>query len=261
VSRHPKTALITGASSGIGAALARKLAAEGINVLLAARREERLLAIKTEIEAAGGRAEAFPVNLSDPNQRLRLFEQVRDLPVDLLVNNAGFGFYGYYTEMTWETIHEMLAVNVEATLHLTRLFLPLMQARRCGQIIIMSSIVGSIPSQGTAMYSASKAFLDAFTTAVYRETRGSGVEISLVRPGAVKTDFFTTAAQQENGRCNPVEGSGVSVDYLVRCLWRLIQHPRRVMHIPAWVGLAPLFELTTGWLQDLIGPVHLKNNR
>jgi hypothetical protein len=82
----------------------------------------------------------------------------------------------------------------------------------------------------------------------------------LVRPGAVKTDFFAVAAAQENGRRNPVEGTGVSVDYTVRQIWRLIQHPRRVMHIPGWMALSPLLELTTGWIQDLIGPVHLRSS-
>jgi hypothetical protein len=258
---HRHIALITGASSGIGAALAAKLAAEGIHVLLAARRAERLGALKAQIEAAGGRADIFPVDLSKAEERIRLFEQVRTLPIDLLVNNAGFGFYGYYTEMTWETIHEMVAVNVEAALHLTRLFLPEMQARRSGHILVMSSIVGSIPSQGTAMYSATKACLDAFTTALYRETRGTGIEISLVRPGAVKTDFFTVSAQQENGRRNPAQGSGVSVEYTVEQVWRLVQRPRRVIHIPGWMALSPLLELTTGWIQDIIGPVHLRRSR
>jgi uncharacterized protein len=117
-----------------------------------------------------------------------------------------------------------------------------------------------LPSQGTAMYSGTKAFLDAFTTAVYRETRGTGVEISLVRPGAVKTDFFSTSEQKENGRRNPATGTGVSVDYTVGRIWRLIQRPRRVMHIPTLAGLAPLFEFATGWIQDLIGPVHLRSN-
>ncbi len=254
-------ALITGASSGIGAALAAKFAAEKIDVLLVARRADRLESLKDRIEAAGGRADVFPVDLSKTEERIRLFEQVRHLPVDLLVNNAGFGFYGYYAEMTWETIHEMVAVNVEAALHLTRLFLPEMQARRSGHIINISSIIGSIPSQGTAMYSATKASLDAFTTALYRETHGTGVEISLVRPGAVKTDFFSTSAQQENGRRNPVDGTGMSVEYVAAQIWRLVQHPRRVMHIPGWVALSPLLELTTGWIQDMIGPVHLRQAR
>jgi len=254
-------ALITGASSGIGAALACKFAAEGIHVLLAARRADRLQALKAQIESTGGRADVFPVDLSRAEARAQLFEQVRHLPVDLLVNNAGFGFYGYFAEMTWEAIHEMVAVNVEAALHLTRLFLPEMQARRNGHILNISSIVGSIPSQGTAMYSATKASLDAFTTALYRETRGTGVEVSLARPGAVKTDFFDTSARQENGRRNPVEGSGVSVEYTVERVWRLVQHPRRMMHIPGWVALSPLLELTTGWIQDIIGPVHLRRSR
>jgi short-subunit dehydrogenase len=253
-------ALITGASSGIGAALARKFAAEGIHVLLAARRADRLQALKAQIESSGGRADIFPVDLSRAEARAQLFEQVRHLPVDLLVNNAGFGFYGYFAEMTWEAIHEMVAVNVEAALHLTRLFLPEMQARRSGHILVMSSIIGSIPSQGTAMYSATKACLDAFTTALYRETRGTGLEISLVRPGAVRTDFFATSSQQENARRNPAEGSGVSVEYTVGQIWRLVQRPRRVMHIPGWVALSPLLELTTGWIQDIIGPVHLRRS-
>jgi short-subunit dehydrogenase len=253
-----KTALITGASSGIGAALARKLAAEGFHVLLTARREAQLRERKAEIEQAGGSAEIFPLDLSLEAARQQLFEQTGARPVDLLVNCAGFGWYGYYAEMTWETIHAMVAVNVEAALHLTRLFLPGMLARRSGHVIVLSSIAGSLPSQGTALYSASKACLDAFTTALYRETRGTGVEVSLVRPGPVKTEFFAASAAQTNGHRNPVEGSGVSVEYAVERIWRLVRRPRRVLHIPAWAALAPLFEIATGWIQDWIGPVHLR---
>ena len=197
-----KNAVVTGASSGIGEAIARKLAKAGIKVILVARRGDRLKQIQSDISAGGGRAEIAVADLSQHQERERIFECYQN--ADVLVNNAGFGWYGFFTEMTWETAQAMLLVNDHATVHLTRLFLPEMVTRKRGHIINMSSIVGSLPSQGVAMYSASKAFLDAFTTAVYRETRGTGVQVSLVRPGAVKTDFFRVSERKDNAGHYPI---------------------------------------------------------
>jgi len=162
-----KLAVITGASSGIGEALARKLAAQGIQVLLVARRRERLEALASEIRAAGGRARILTADLRRESDRARLCQQAGN--ADVLVNNAGLGWYGYGDRMSWKTAQEMLQVNVEAVVQLSLAFLARMRQRNAGHIINIGSISGSLPSQGIALYGATKSFLDNFITALHRE--------------------------------------------------------------------------------------------
>ncbi len=251
-----KIAVITGASSGIGAATARQLAKMGMRVILVARRLERLLGLQAEIESAGGKAEVAAADLRSEEERERVFEQVGE--ADVLVNNAGFGWYGYFHEMNWETAREMLQVNVGATAHLTSLFLPGMRERKCGHIVNVGSISGSIPSQGVAMYAASKSFMDAFTTALYRETRGTNVQVSVVRAGPVKTEFCESAFNRENGGHVPTERVGVTSEHVAWRIGKLLLHPRRVIYVPRWLRIVPWVELSFGWIIDRIGPLLLK---
>jgi short-subunit dehydrogenase len=254
-----KIAIVTGASSGIGEATARQLARSGLQVVLVARRLERLLGLKAEIESAGGKADVIAIDLRSESNRLHLFEQVRE--VDVLVNNAGLGWYGYFNEMSWETAREMLQVNISATAHLTSLFLPGMRTRNTGHIINVGSISGSIPSQGIVMYAASKSFMDAFTTALYRETRGTQVQVSVVRAGPVKTEFCESAFNRAGGGHVPTERMGVTANQVAWHIWKLLLHPRRVIYIPRWLQIVPWVELSFGWLEDLIGPLLLRKQR
>lgn len=254
-----KVALITGASSGIGEATARQLAKAGMKVMLVARRMERLLRLKADIEVRGGQAEIAAADLSSENERERVFEQMG--ATDVLVNNAGFGWYGYFSVMSWKTARELMQVNIGATAHLTSLFLPGMLERRYGHIINVGSISGSIPSQGIAMYSASKSFMDAFTTSLYRETRGTNVQVSVVRAGPVRTEFGEAALQKENGGHVPTEKMGVSAELVAWRIWKLLLNPRRVIYVPRWLRIVPWLELSFGWLEDLLGPLLLKQSR
>jgi len=251
-----RIAVVTGASSGIGEATARQLAKAGMKVVLVARRLERLMQVKTEIVSDGGQAEIAVADLSSEKERLHVFKQIG--AADVLVNNAGFGWYGYYSDMPWETARELIQVNINATAHLTSLFLPGMQTRNSGHIINIGSISGSIPSQGIAMYGASKAFMDAFTTALYRETRGTKIQISVVRAGPVKTEFGEAALKREKGRHVPTENIGVTADYVAWRIWKLLLRPRRVIYVPRWMQIVPWIELSFGWLEDLLGPLLLK---
>ena len=167
-----KVALITGASSGIGAATARLLADKGLRVVLAARRLDRLEQLAREINASSGHAYAIQADLTQESDRANLVQAVekRFGEVDLLINNAGFCWYGYGTNMTWKTALDMLKVNIEAVVQLSLSFLPAMRQRNSGHIINVGSISGSIPSQGIALYGATKSFLDNFSTALHRET-------------------------------------------------------------------------------------------
>ena len=259
---HDRIAVVTGASSGIGEATAQRLAAQGLQVRLVARRLERLLCLQERIESWGGKAAVIVADLGLEADRCRMFDTVQTLGgADVLINNAGFGWYGYFTDMSWETAREMLNVNVAAAVHLTSLFMPEMQRRGYGHIINVGSISGSIPSQGIAMYAASKAFLDAFTTSLWREMRGSAsarCAISVVRAGAVLTEFGESALNRERGGHVPTERLGVSAGFVAKRIWGLLQHPRRFIYVPAWMRLVPWAELTFGWIMDLVGPVLLR---
>ncbi len=256
---HDKIAVVTGASSGIGEATALRLAAEGLQVRMVARRVERLLCLQERIEAWGGRASAIPADLSLESERCRTFERIQqEGGAHILINNAGFGWYGYFSQMSWATAREMLAVNVAGAVHLTSLLLPRMLEQGSGHVINVGSISGSIPSQGIAIYSASKAFLDAFTTSLCRELRGSPVYVSVVRAGAVLTEFGESALGREGGGHVPTERVGVSAEYAAKKIWGLLQHPRRFIYVPGWMRVVPWVEMSFGWIMDLVGPALLK---
>ena len=251
-----KIAVVTGASSGIGAATARQLAQAGMKVVIVARRMERLLEVQAEITSARGKAEVIAADLRSETERERVFKQVG--AADVLVNNAGFGWYGYYSDMPWLTIHEMLETNIAATAHLTSLFLPGMRDRNRGHIINVGSISGSIPSQGIALYGATKSFLDNFTTALTREMRGTHVHASVVRAGPVRTEFGEAALGKENGGHVPTEKVGVTSERVAWEIWKLLLRPRRVVYIPRWLGIVPWAELSFGWIIDIVGPLLLQ---
>lgn len=255
---NPGLAIVTGASSGIGAATARSLAGRGWDLVLVARRAGRLAQLAGEIHAAGGGAQIFPADLSDPDGRQALF--AAHPSADLLVNNAGLGWYGYAEKMNWDVTREMIAVNIAACVQLCQLYLPGMRARRRGHIINVGSIAGGMPNQGIALYAASKAFLDAFTTAVYRELRGSGVEISIVRPGPVKSEFFESARQRDQGGSIPGGRLAVQPATVADCILGLVDRPRRAAYVPWYMRFSPLLETGFGWLIDRLGPLLLRRD-
>ncbi len=258
-----KLALITGASSGIGAATAHELARHGLKVVLVARRRERLEEVALNIKQAGGQAEIIPADLTLEADRQRVFDEVAQKhgSADVLVNNAGLGWYGYFTDMTWQTAREILQVNIAATVQFTMLFLNRMRDRNCGHIINVGSISGGLPSQGIAIYGATKSFLDNFTTALYRELSGTRLRVSVVRAGPVRTEFCETAAIRQGGMNLPTENTGVSAEVVAQRIWGLLRWPRRVIYVPAWLAVTPLVENYFGWLIDRLGPLLLKRQK
>ena len=258
-----KIAVITGASSGIGAATARRLAQSGMQVVLVARRLDRLETLAAQIRQEGGQAFAIPADLTQDADRARVFQEVTERfgSADVLVNNAGLGWYGYGSDMQWKTALEMLQVNIEAVVQLTLGFLGRMRLRNAGHIINVGSISGSIPSQGIALYGATKSFLDNFTTALYRELTGTRVHVSVVRAGAVRTEFGEAALAKENGGHVPTEHVGVSADYVAGRIWKLMLRPQRVIYVPGWLRVVPWTELSFGWIIDRVGPLLLKKQK
>ncbi|HSB67330.1 MAG TPA: SDR family oxidoreductase [Anaerolineales bacterium] len=255
-----KIAVVTGASSGIGAATARKLASQGLRVILVARRQERLEQLAAEIRNAGGLAEILPADLSQEAERQRVYSQVEGEygRVDVLINNAGLGWYGYGTEMPWTIASKILHVNIEAVVHFTLLCLEKMRSLGSGHIINIGSISGSLPSQGVALYGATKSFLDNFTTALYRELTGTKLHVSVVRAGPVFTEFDDSVANLNGGLHLPTEHIGVSAETIANRIWNLLEHPRRVIYVPTWLGITPFVENTFGWIIDRLGPLLLR---
>lgn len=253
-------ALVTGASSGIGAATARLLAKEGYEVVLVARRQERLSALRDEIGVNGGKAHIFTADLEQEGERRRLFADLKNTvgDVDILVNSAGLGWYGFGEEMPWNLARQMIEVNVAALTNLTLMFLADMKRRDQGHIINVSSIVGSLPSQGVALYSATKSFVDALTTSLYRELCGTNVHVSTVKPGAVATPFFESAASRANGLQIPAERLSIKPEVVANRIGSLIRRPRRVVYVPWALRFVPWIELAFGWLIDRVGPLLLK---
>jgi len=260
IPKDKKTALITGASSGIGAATALELAGRGMRVFLAARRRDKLAQVADTIRQKGGDAQIFQTDLSQEDECLRLSKQVQEATssLDILINNAGFGWYGYYSDMPWETAHDMLKVNITAVAHLTRLFLPGMRAQKSGHIINVGSVSAEIPSQGIAIYSASKSFMDAFTTSLHRELRGSPVHVSVVRAGPVRSEFYRQAAERKSGLQMPAERFAVPAELVARRIWGLMRTPRRAIYVPRALFVTPWIELLFGWLEDRLGPLLLR---
>jgi short-subunit dehydrogenase len=255
-----KRILVTGASSGIGESVARLLARSGARVILTARSGDRLRALDREIKAAGGIARAVSADLTVPAERDRLLAEARGAfgGIDVLVNNAGFGWYGYGDQMSRAVADEMISLNVSAVVHLTLALLAEMKARNAGHIVNIGSIAADLPAQGIALYSATKAFIDNFTTSLYRETRGTAVCISLVKPGPVKTGFFTYAARRFRSGTIPGRRLGTTPQAVARRVLALIRRPKKKAYLPKIYGLAPLAELLFSKLFDLFGPILLK---
>jgi short-subunit dehydrogenase len=187
-------ALVTGASSGIGAAFARALRARGERLVLVARRADRLEALSQELGGSDVAA-VVPIDLAEPSGPARLQAEVerRELTVDMLVNNAGFGDTGPFHEASVERVAGMIDLNARALVELTRRFLPGMIARGRGRIVNVVSNAAFQPVPYLAVYAATKSLGLSFTEALATELRGTGVNLQALCPGLTETEFFEAA--------------------------------------------------------------------
>ena len=186
------TALITGASSGIGADLARQFHAAGHAVILVARRRDRLENLASEL---GAGARVLVADLVDPASPARIFAETG--PVDILINNAGFGDFGAFSVQDASRQQSMIAVNIAALTALTQLYLPAMVERRAGRILNVASIVGFMPCPGIAVYAATKAYVLSLSDALAAELAGSGVSVTCLCPGSTDTEFAEIANMRD----------------------------------------------------------------
>lgn len=195
-----RTALVTGASSGIGDHFARQLAARGMNLVITARRADRLEALAGELRATHSvEVDVVPLDLGQPGAASELFEKVEGAGkrVDVLINNAGFGTQEHFVDIPWERQREQLQLNVVSLTELTHRFSKAMLSRGQGWILNVASIGAYMPVPDYAAYAAGKAYVRNFTEALAFELRRTPVRVCCVCPGATATEFLQVSGQKE----------------------------------------------------------------
>src|SRR6185503_6223299 len=227
------TTLITGASSGIGAAFARKFAALGRNVFLVARSEDKLITLCNELGRMSGiRAQYVALDLTEPDAAARLFEESkkRGLEIDMLINNAGFGSMGYFSNLDSAREVEMIDLNIRALVDITHRFLIPMRERKQGTIINVASTAGFQPVPFMATYAATKAFVLSFSEALSEENRPYGIHVMALCPGVTETNFFEAAHMDRP----PMRGSQTPEEVVDAALRGMKRHKSSI--ISGWTN-------------------------
>jgi short-subunit dehydrogenase len=228
-----KTALITGASSGLGLELARLFARDGHDLVVVARRRDHLEALATRLAAEHGvAARIIAEDLADPIAPRRIFEELgeRRLTPEFLVNSAGFGTSGPFAASDLGRELAMVQVNVTSLMHLTRLFVPGMIARGSGRILNLGSTAGFQAGPGMAVYYATKAFVNSFTEALGYELRGTGVTATVACPGATATEFGKVAGTEQSRLFHL---GTTSPEFVARHAYRAMM-AGKPMSLPGW---------------------------
>ncbi len=192
-------ALVTGASSGMGKDYAELLAAQGANLVLTARRESALESLASDLRKRYGvEVVVRPGDLSQAAFREQLVEELSSAgqAPDILINNAGFGLFGFFAEQPWSQLQTMLDLDIAAITHLTHLVLPAMTRKGRGYILQVASIGGYQPTPAYAAYAAAKSYVLHFGEALNRELKGTGVHVSVLSPGITRTEFLDVAGQK-----------------------------------------------------------------
>ena len=195
-----KWALVTGASAGIGVALAEELASGGTKLVLTARRKDRLEELARKLTAAHKvHAEVFPADLADSNAPEKIFAFTREkgIEIELLINNAGFGQYGEFHAIEKQRLLDMVQVNCHSVVHLTRLYLPEMIARRRGDILMLASTASFQAVPYISTYAATKAFDLLFAEGLAEEMKPYGIRVCALCPGSTESEFHVVSGQEQ----------------------------------------------------------------
>jgi len=256
-----KTALITGAANGIGHELAKILIRDSYDLILIDKDRDKLEEIKQRWENESDQTvKIIPKNLSFPGAAHEIFKEVKswNIPVDVLINNAGFGTFGLFTETDWERETEMINLHVLATTQLTKLFLKEMIKRNYGNIMNTSSLAAFLPGPLMAVYYASKAYLLSFTQAIANEVKGTGVSITVLCPGLTKTNFQKTVG----GDKAKIKWTWTTPDKVAQYGYKAMQKGK-VVAIPGFVNLtvAKLSRIVPGSISAKIVRRFIEMNR
>ena len=236
------TALVTGASAGLGAEFARQLATRAGSIVLVARRRERLEKLRDELTAHDPNlnVQVREVDLLDPQQLNLLCDGLEEqrITIDLLINNAGVGDHGPFLTSDQRRLHEMMQLNIAALTILTRRMLPAMVAQRRGGILNVSSSAGFVPIPELVVYAASKAYVTAFSEGLRMELRGSGVSVTTLCPGPVHTEFNQLATRPGTTRRKAPSFTYVSPEKVVRLALRALERDQPLVIPGATMKLA-----------------------
>jgi hypothetical protein len=225
-------ALITGASSGIGAALAREFARHGHDLILSARSIAPMEALAAELRSGGTAVTILAADLAQPGGAAALVEAIGSRAIEALVANAGLGAIAPFDRTAPERIGEVMQVNIVALTELTRLLAPGMASRRRGKIMLVASTASFLPLPGMAVYSASKAYVRSFGEALAQELRGSGVTVNVLCPGATATNFFKVAGGENTVMAKHLRHM-MSADNVARIGYRGLARGERVTIVGA----------------------------
>jgi short-subunit dehydrogenase len=234
------TAVVTGASAGIGLAVARHLAAAGANLVIAARQPERLEEAAVQLRATGVKVLAVPADVGRRDDLVRLVESaIRERgAIDILINNAGIEAFSHYEELPPERIEETIRVNLTSALLLTRLVVPHMLLARRGHVVNMASTAGKYGPAFGSVYGATKAGLIAFTQALRAEYRGRGISASAICPGFTDEGGIYDRMKANSGRKSPPLVGSTTAEHVARAVVRAIEKDRPEV-IVNWPPLRP----------------------
>jgi short-subunit dehydrogenase len=250
-----KNIVITGASGGIGAEIAKLCAASGANLVLLARSIEKLKQLQTNLQQKHQvKVDVFQLDVSDTDQVQAVFQQIFDTigPIDILVNNAGFGVFREAHLATIEDIKGMFAVNVVGLMACTTMVLPKMRARRCGHIINIASQAGKIATPKSSVYSATKHAVLGYTNSLRMELADYNVLVTAVNPGPIATNFFNIA-DEKGTYVKSVQRFMLQPEYVAGKIVDSMLTKTREVNLPRWMNMGSVVYVLFPRLFERIG--------
>ena len=234
--KNPGKAVITGASAGLGLSFAKKLAAYGFDLVLIARRKERLQEIATQLESEYSiQCEIIPTDLAIVENIEKVADDIKQISnLDILINNAGFATKGYFADVPLEKDMRMVHVHMTASIQFTYTALQIMRKRKQGVIINVSSLGAFALTPGNVLYDATKSFLNTLSENLRLEVRGMGIKIQALCPGFTRTEFHEVGDLQNFDRSSVPDYLWMTPDYVVSQSLKALGKNRKTIFIPGW---------------------------
>jgi short-subunit dehydrogenase len=254
--RYGKWCLVTGASSGIGLEFARAVAGEGLNLVLVARRRDRLEALAGELNERNGiETRVIVQDLSLPDAVDQVGRQTGDIEVDMLVLNAGLGYYGSFLDMGEEEIARMISLNCTSAALIARRFIPGMIQRKRGAVIVVSSVLGFFPGPWASLYSATKAFDLMFGESLRQELKAAGVDMLSLCPASTATEFHDVASGRRPGEGTEPKSRQDDPADIVRMALHALGRKSTVFTLDGWAASLLTRTLPRKWVAALAAKI------